>query len=59
MNNQYLCNKPITVSYALKKDTKGERHGTPAERMLAANQGRTRPNTMFAAPAARMRCPFL
>jgi splicing factor 3B subunit 4 len=30
MNNQHLCNRPITVSYAYKKDTKGERHGTPA-----------------------------
>ncbi|KAL4180513.1 hypothetical protein AMTRI_Chr13g92460 [Amborella trichopoda] len=31
MNGQYLCNRQITVSYAYKKDTKGERHGTPAE----------------------------
>lgn len=23
MNGQYLCNRPITVSYAYKKDTKG------------------------------------
>ena len=30
MNGQYLCNRQITVSYAYKKDTKGERHGTPA-----------------------------
>lgn len=30
MNGQYLCNRQITVSYAFKKDTKGERHGTPA-----------------------------
>jgi hypothetical protein len=29
-------NKPVTVSYAFKKDGKGERHGTPAERLLAA-----------------------
>ncbi|KAK4058875.1 Spliceosome-associated protein 49 [Microbotryomycetes sp. JL221] len=36
MNNQFLMNKPITVSYAFKKDGKGERHGTPAERLLAA-----------------------
>jgi splicing factor 3B subunit 4 len=28
-NNQHLCNRPITVLYAYKKDTKGERHGTP------------------------------
>jgi len=37
MNGQYLCNRPIHVSYAFKKDgKKGERHGTPEERILAA-----------------------
>lgn len=36
MNNQYLCNRPISVSYAFKKDGNGERHGSPAERLLAA-----------------------
>lgn len=36
MNNQYLMNKQITVSYAFKKDGKGERHGSQAERLLAA-----------------------
>jgi len=36
MNGQYLMNKAITVQYAFKKDGKGERHGTSAERMLAA-----------------------
>ena len=30
MNNQFLCNRPITVTYAFKKDTKGERHGSAA-----------------------------
>ena len=34
MNGQYLCNRQITVSYAFKKDTKGERHGTPAGQIL-------------------------
>ncbi|PIN24147.1 Splicing factor 3b, subunit 4 [Handroanthus impetiginosus] len=51
MNGQYLCNRQITVSYAYKKDTKGERHGTPAERVLAASNPSTqknRPHTMFA-----------
>ncbi|KZV19016.1 splicing factor 3B subunit 4-like [Dorcoceras hygrometricum] len=51
MNGQYLCNRQITVSYAYKKDTKGERHGTPAERVLAASNPTTqknRPHTMFA-----------
>ena len=37
MNGQFLCNRAVSVMYAFKKDTKGERHGTPAERMLAAN----------------------
>ncbi|BGP46233.1 Spliceosome-associated protein 49 [Rhodotorula kratochvilovae] len=36
MNGQFLMNKPVTVGYAFKKDGKGERHGTPAERLLAA-----------------------
>jgi splicing factor 3B subunit 4 len=35
MNGQFLCNKPITITYALKKDGKGERHGSAAERLLA------------------------
>ncbi|KAK0592684.1 hypothetical protein LWI29_023577 [Acer saccharum] len=51
MNGQYLCNRQITVSYAYKKDTKGERHGTPAERILAANNPgsqKSRPHTLFA-----------
>lgn len=30
MNGQYLCNRSISVSYAFKKDAKGERHGTAA-----------------------------
>jgi splicing factor 3B subunit 4 len=51
MNGQYLCNRPITVSYAYKKDTKGERHGTHAERLLASNNPnatKNRPHTLFA-----------
>ncbi|KAG9125553.1 Splicing factor 3B subunit 4 [Ceratobasidium sp. 392] len=36
MNNQFLMNKQIQVQYAFKKDGKGERHGTAAERLLAA-----------------------
>ena len=30
MNGQYLCNRPITISYAFRKDAKGERHGSAA-----------------------------
>jgi len=36
MNGQFLMNKAIAVQYAFKKDGKGERHGTNAERLLAA-----------------------
>jgi hypothetical protein len=36
MNGQYLMNRPLSLSYAFKKDSRGERHGTPAERLLAA-----------------------
>jgi len=50
MSGQFLCNRPIHVSYAFKKDTKGERHGSQAERLLASsNPNRSRPHTMFAA----------
>ncbi|CAJ0959553.1 unnamed protein product, partial [Mesorhabditis belari] len=52
MNGQFLCNRSITVSYAFKKDAKGERHGTAAERMLAAQKplflGSDRPHQNFA-----------
>ncbi|DBB01908.1 TPA: hypothetical protein ACH3X1_000503 [Trebouxia sp. C0004] len=53
MSGQYLCNRAITVSYAYKKDSKGERHGTPAERQLAERKkamlsSQSRPNTLFA-----------
>ena len=54
MEGQYLCGKPISVQYAYKKDgTKGERHGSVAERLLAqsnpvSSSGGARPHTMFA-----------
>ena len=41
MSGQFLCNRPITVSYAFKKDGKGERHGAAAERLLAAQAKKT------------------
>lgn len=57
MNGQYICNSPITVQYAYKKDGKsGERHGSEAERILAAQavqarrtagQVDLRPHTLF------------
>jgi splicing factor 3B subunit 4 len=60
MNGQFLCNRPISVTYAYKKDTKGERHGTAAERLIAAQNkaasstDRNRPHTNFAsAPAGQ------
>jgi len=66
MNGQFLSGRPISVSYALKKDSKSERHGTAAERLLAANNPNLRPlgrpNQIFAAapsgpPAAVMGYP--
>ena len=30
MNGQFLCNRAITISYAFKKEAKGERHGSAA-----------------------------
>jgi len=53
MNGQFLSGRPISVAYALKKDSKAERHGTSAERLLAANNpnatGIRRPNSNFSA----------
>jgi len=51
MNGQYLCNRPIQVAYAYKKDGMGERHGSEAERILAAKSRPSailQPHTMFA-----------
>jgi splicing factor 3B subunit 4 len=48
MNGQYISGKPIEVSYAYKKDTKGERHGSVAERILAANRPAALYTPMFA-----------
>jgi splicing factor 3B subunit 4 len=51
MNGQYLCNRPITISYAFKKESKGERHGSEAERFLAAQNPlpqAERPHQLFA-----------
>lgn len=36
MNGQYLSNRPISVSYAFKKDSKGERHGSAAGMFLCS-----------------------
>ncbi|KAL3317485.1 Splicing factor 3B subunit 4 [Cichlidogyrus casuarinus] len=51
MNGQYLCNRAITISYAFKKDSKGERHGSAAERLLAAQSPLSqadKPHQLFA-----------
>jgi splicing factor 3B subunit 4 len=37
MNGQFLSGKQITVDYALKANSKTEKHGSMAERLLAAN----------------------
>lgn len=35
MNGQFFSGRQIRVEYAVKKDSKGEKHGTYAERLLA------------------------
>ncbi|MBW0501962.1 hypothetical protein O181_041677 [Austropuccinia psidii MF-1] len=55
MNGQFLMNKAITVQYAFKKDGKGERHGTPAERLLAAQARKN--NALPSAIAANVPAP--
>ncbi|EAN32657.1 RNA recognition motif family protein [Theileria parva strain Muguga] len=51
MNGQFLCNKPIHVSYAYKEDTKGERHGGAAERLIASKRPKDYSKHMAAAQA--------
>eukprot|EP00794_Sanderia_malayensis_P007052 gene7052-7844_t len=61
MNGQYLSNRPISVSYAFKKDSKGERHGSAAERLLASQNPLSqtdRPHQLFAdAPPIQQMMP--
>ena len=38
MSGQYLSGKAIDVQYAFKPGSRTERHGTVAERILAANR---------------------
>lgn len=39
MNGQYLCNRSISISYAFKKDSKGERHGSAAGNCISFYSG--------------------
>ncbi|XP_022187733.2 splicing factor 3B subunit 4 [Nilaparvata lugens] len=55
MHGQYLCNRAISVSYAYRRDGQAAgqmtRHGSAAERLLAANNPATKnclPNQFFA-----------
>jgi len=53
MNGQYLYNRIIVCQYAFKKDTPGERHGSQAERLLAASQPQKfKPHTHFSGGTA-------
>ncbi|OAV89157.1 hypothetical protein PTTG_06909, partial [Puccinia triticina 1-1 BBBD Race 1] len=55
MNGQFLMNRAIAVQYAFKKDGKGERHGTPAERLLAAQARKN--NALPSATGANLPAP--
>lgn len=47
---QYFFNRQIVVQYAFKKETRGERHGSAAERLLAgSNPDRARIAAMMSA----------
>lgn len=50
MNGQFLMNKAIKVQYAFKKDNPTERHGTEAERLLAAQARKHGAITLASAP---------
>jgi len=57
MNGQFLCNRPVHVSYAYKKDTKGEKHGSETERLFAAKmqaKSVSRPHMHFASTAPQL-----
>jgi splicing factor 3B subunit 4 len=48
MNSQFVCNRPITVTYALKAESKkGEQHGDRSERIVA-------PSSLAMATAKKM-----
>lgn len=52
MHSRFFANRTINVMYAYKKDMKGERHGSAAERLLAAQApgkrvGGSKPNQLF------------
>ena len=47
MDGKFFCNRQITVTYALKKGSKGERHGSEAERLLAAKNNQNRVPQMY------------
>ncbi|EFA78209.1 RNA-binding region RNP-1 domain-containing protein [Heterostelium album PN500] len=55
MNGQFLCNKPISVTYARKKDST-EKHGGHAERLIAAGKQRGIP--AFAQQGAPANMPY-
>jgi splicing factor 3B subunit 4 len=38
LNGQFIANRPISVTYAFKEGSRTERHGSAAERLLAANR---------------------
>ena len=53
MNGQFFSGRQIRVDYAVKKDSKGEKHGTFAERLLAENK----PNNVSKMPSLLMNNP--
>ena len=54
MHNQFLSGRSVQVQYAFKKDGSGERHGSDAERLIAASN----PAVQAAASAAVANAPM-
>ncbi|KAE9287012.1 hypothetical protein PF008_g26532 [Phytophthora fragariae] len=49
IHGQYLCNRQVVVHFDFKKDSRNERHGSEAERLLAQrNPDKLQPHTIFA-----------
>jgi splicing factor 3B subunit 4 len=63
LNGQFLAGRPVVVQYAFRKDSKMERHGSVAERAMAAALRGTRqqqalqPHKFFAAVAGQLDAP--
>ena len=55
MNGQYFSGRQIRCEYAVKKDTKGDKHGGFAQRLLAENK----PSSISKMPSLMLNAPII